>query len=284
VRIDVLTLFPEMFASPLQHSILGRAREAGLLRFDAVNIRDYTDDRHRIVDDAPFGGGVGMVMKAEPLFRAVEASVGAVEGPGPGRVILVSPSGQVLSQALVRELAMEDHLLILCGRYEGLDERVHEHLVTDEISIGDYVLTGGELAAMVLIDAVVRLLPGVLGKAESAEAESFSENLLEYPQYTRPAAFRGWRVPDVLLSGDHEAVRRWRRRESLLRTLARRPDLFRRHILTSEDRELLGFPKSARRKRSNRRADAPDGPLASAEADHNSESGPWPPPAGEAGP
>src|SRR5262245_22663861 len=249
MRIDVLTLFPAMFESPLEHSILRRARDAGLLEFRAIDLRDYTTDRHRTADDAPFGGGVGMVMKPEPIFRAVEAVAGEAPDPGPNRLILMSPLGQTLDQDLAAELAREDHLLILCGRYEGIDERVHEHLVTDEISIGDYILTGGELAAMVLIDAVVRLVPGVLGKAESAMTESFEEQLLEYPHYTRPADFRGWRVPDVLLSGDHEAVRRWRRRQSLLRTLDRRPDLFRRHALSAEELELLGLPRPTRRRR-----------------------------------
>jgi tRNA (guanine37-N1)-methyltransferase len=249
MRVDVLTLFPAMFESPLDHSILRRAREAGLLRFRAIDLRDHATDRHRVTDDAPFGGGVGMVMKPEPIFRAVEAVAGEDPAGGPNRLILMSPSGRPLDQELAQELSREDHLLILCGRYEGIDERVHEHLVTDEVSIGDYILTGGELAAMVLIDAVVRLVPGVLGKAESAMTESFEEQLLEYPHYTRPADFRGWRVPDVLLSGDHEAVRRWRRRQSLLRTLDRRPDLFRRHALSAEELELLGLPRPPRRRR-----------------------------------
>lgn len=248
MRIDVLTLFPEMFASPLEHSILGRARAAGRLTVRAVDIRDYATDRHRTTDDTPFGGGAGMVMKPEPIFRALEAVVAEAPDAGPNRVILMSPSGRTLDQRLVEELAQEDHLVLLCGRYEGIDERVHEHLVTDEVSIGDYVLTGGELPAMVLIDAVARLIPGVLGHADSAEFESFEDHLLEHPHYTRPADFRGWRVPDVLLSGDHENVRRWRRLQSLLRTMERRPDLFRQHMLTEEDLELLGVPRPKRRR------------------------------------
>jgi tRNA (guanine37-N1)-methyltransferase len=264
MRVDVLTIFPEMFRSPMEQSILGRAQAAGLLKFRAVDLRDFTTDRHRTVDDTPFGGGAGMVMKPEPIFRGVEALIGGylpdagdaganpapgeIDAPGPDRVILMSPLGRALDQDLARELSYEEHLLILCGRYEGIDERVHEHLVTDEISVGDYVLTGGELAAMVLIDAVARLIPGVLGHADSAQEESFSEHLLEYPQYTRPAEFRGWRVPEVLLSGNHEAVRFWRRRQALLRTLARRPDLFRDHHLTEEDAELLGIPRRKRRR------------------------------------
>ena len=249
MRIDVLTLFPEMFQSPLDHSILKRARDAGLLHVTATNIRDFSTDRHRTADDTPYGGGAGMVMKPEPIFRAVEHVVSASPPPGPGRIILMTPGGARFDQALARELVQEEHLLLLCGRYEAIDERVHEHLVTDEISIGDFVLTGGELASMIVIDAVARLIPGVLGHEESPQDESFSESLIEYPHYTRPADFRGWKVPDILLSGNHDAVRRWRRQQSLYRTMARRPDLFARHPLSSEDLELLGFPKPRRKRR-----------------------------------
>lgn len=251
MRIDILTLFPEMLRSPLEHSILHRARQSGLLEVRLCNFRDFATDRHHVVDDAPYGGGPGMVLKPEPLFRAVESLSDSPTG-GPGRILLMTPQGQPFSQELARELATEEHLAILCGRYEGFDERVREQLVTDEISIGDYVLTGGELPALVVLDAVVRLIPGVLGDAESSGADSFSEALLEHPHYTRPASFRGWVVPEVLFSGNHEEIRRWRRRQSLLRTLARRPDLFRRHQLTPEDLMLLGLEpsKRARRKRS----------------------------------
>jgi tRNA (guanine37-N1)-methyltransferase len=247
MRVDILTIFPEMFASPLGHSILKRAQEAGLLEVRLIDTRAFTGDVHRTVDDAPYGGGAGMVMKPEPIFRAVESL--AEEGPGPDRIVLLTPQGEPFSQERARELASEDHLVMICGRYEGVDERVREHLVTDEISIGDYVLTGGELAALVVLDAVARLVPGVLGHKESAEEDSFSESLLEYPHYTRPAVFRGWPVPDVLLSGHHEQVREWRRRQSLLRTMARRPDLFRRHALTPDDLLLLGLEPPRKRRR-----------------------------------
>lgn len=232
MRFDIFTLFPEMFRGPLDESILARARERGLLEIALHNPRDVTTDRHHIVDDYPYGGGAGMVMKPEPLFTAVE-QLGA-NGP----VILLSPQGRVFTQAIARDLASEQRITLICGHYEGVDERVREHLVTDEISLGDFVLTGGELAAMVLVDAVARLLPGVLA-AGSTEEESHTAGLLEYPHYTRPAEFRGWRVPDVLLSGNHAAIARWRRKESLRRTRARRPDLYARLELTPLDRTLL---------------------------------------------
>jgi tRNA (guanine37-N1)-methyltransferase len=219
LRIDVVTLFPEMFA-PLSHSIIGRAIEQGRLTVNYVNPRDFTSDRHRTVDDYPYGGGPGMVMKPEPIFLAVE-SVAQPET----EVILLSPAGRVLSQSIAAQLAEREHLVLICGHYEGIDERVVEHLVDDEISIGDYVLTGGELAAMVVVDAVARLLPGVLGHAESAGDESHGHGLLEYPHYTRPPEFRGWTVPERLLSGHHAEIAKWRRRQSLERTAARRPDL-----------------------------------------------------------
>jgi tRNA (guanine37-N1)-methyltransferase len=220
MKIDVLTLFPGMFPGPLDESIIKRARESGRLRLGIRDLRDYTHDRHRKVDDRPFGGGPGMLMKPEPMFEAVEALRGEKT-----RVILTSPAGRPFRQEIARELAAEEHLLLICGSYEGFDERVRECLADDELSIGDYVLTNGALPAMVIIDSVTRLLPGVLGDDESSVDESFSDGLLEYPQYTRPAEFRGMNVPEVLLSGDHAAIERWRREQARLRTGQRRPDL-----------------------------------------------------------
>jgi tRNA (guanine37-N1)-methyltransferase len=228
-----------VFPGPLGASILGRAQAQGQLTIDVNDIRDYTSDRHRVADDEPYGGGAGMVMKAEPVFRAAEA---ASCEPGSGcreRVVLLCPQGRPLNHEVARELAGDDHLILICGHYEGIDERVREHLVADEISIGDYVLTGGELAALVVIDAVARWVPGVLGAEESAENDSFASGLLEYPQYTRPADFRGWQVPETLLSGHHEQIRRWRRKEALRRSLRRRPELLARAALNEEDRRLL---------------------------------------------
>lgn len=219
-------------------SILGRARQKGLIDVEAVNLRDFTSDRHRTTDDAPFGGGPGMVMKCEPVFDAVEALVSRAAGPRP-RVLLMTPQGRRFDQSLAEELARESHLIFVCGRYEGVDERIRQHLVTDEVSIGDYILTGGEIAAMVIVDAVARLLPGVLGAEESPESESFSSGLLEYPQYTRPAEFRGYTVPEVLLSGNHAEIARWRRAQALERTLKRRPDLLEIAPLNKEDRSIL---------------------------------------------
>lgn len=222
MRIDILTLFPGMFRGPFEESILKRALERGLLEIQVHNLRDFAAGRHKVVDDYPFGGGPGMVMKPEPIFAAVEA----VRREN-SRVILLSPQGRLFRQAIAQELSKLEHLVLLCGHYEGVDERVVDRLVDDELSIGDYVLTGGELAAMVVCDAVARLIPEVLGAEESALEESFAAGLLEYPHYTRPADFRGLRVPDVLLSGDHARIARWRREESLLRTLRRRPELLR---------------------------------------------------------
>ena len=222
MRIDILALFPELIAGAFEASILRRAQDAGRVQLRLHNLRDYTTDRHRTVDAAPYGGGPGMVMRPEPWFRAVER---LRERGLPGRVVLLTPQGDRLEQARVRRLAAEDRLILLCARYEGIDERVRRHLADDEISIGDYVLSGGEPAAVVLTDAVVRLQPGVLGSDQSALEESFSEPLLEYPHYTRPPEFRGWRVPSVLLSGDHGEIRRWRRAQQLQRTRERRPDL-----------------------------------------------------------
>ena len=222
MRVDILTLFPGMFVGPFDESMLKRACEAGLLQLNLVDIRDFATDRHRTVDDTPYGGGPGMVMKPGPIF----AAVGAVRSAD-SRVILLSPQGRLFEQAMAIELSTLPHLVLICGHYEGVDERVREHLVDEELSIGDYVLTGGELAAMVVVDAVGRLLPGVLGAGESTVEESHSSGLLEYPQYTRPAEFRGWRVPDIMLSGNHAEIARWRRRRALERTRERRPDLLR---------------------------------------------------------
>lgn len=238
MKIDILTLFPGMFAGPMGESILGKAREKGLIEINTHNIRDYTTDKHHITDDYPFGGGAGMVMKPEPIFSAVDALT-ARDGQAPKQLVLMCPQGTPFSQQLAAELAREEHLVFLCGHYEGIDERVREALVTREISIGDYILTGGELPAMVVIDAVARLVPGVLGESFSAVEESFTGGLLEYPQYTRPREFRGLEVPEILLSGDHEKIRLWRRQQSLLRTLARRPDLLRQEDLSQADRLLL---------------------------------------------
>lgn len=237
MRVDIITIFPEMVRNAASFSILGRAQEKGLLTLHAVDLRDYTTDRHRTTDDAPFGGGAGMVMKPEPIFAAVEDAV--ARGPGRPRVVLTSPRGRKYNQLLAEELAREPHIIIICGRYEGVDERVCQQLVTDEISIGDYVLTGGELAALVILDSVVRLLPGALGDEESAVYESFSSGLLEHPHYTRPAEFRGMKVPEVLLTGDHQVVRRWQRKEALRVTWLRRPELLASAPLSASDRALL---------------------------------------------
>ena len=220
MKIDVLTLFPAMFAGPLDESIVMRARRAGLLQLQLHNLREYAHDRHKTVDDRPFGGGPGMLLKPEPLFEAVEKIAGKDT-----RVVLLSPAGRVFNQAIARELALVPELLLVSGHYEGFDERVREDLADDELSIGDYVLTNGALPAMVVIDAVTRLLPGALGDDESAQEESFSHGLLEYPQYTRPAEFRGRKVPEVLLSGNHAAIAKWRSEQARSRTQERRPDL-----------------------------------------------------------
>ena len=234
MHFDVFTLFPDMFQGPFTESILKRAQERGLLSIALHNIRDVATDKHHIVDDYPYGGGAGMVMKPEPIFAAIEA----VYESGP--IILLTPQGRLFNQQIARTLAQEQRVTLLCGHYEGIDERVRQHLVTDEISIGDYVLTGGELAAMVVVDAVSRLIPGVLGADASIQEESHSGNLLEYPHYTRPPEFRGWRVPDILLTGHHAQIARWRRKESLRRTRERRPDLFARLDLSSKlDMKLL---------------------------------------------
>lgn len=234
MRIDVVTIFPEMFDGPFGASIIRRARDAGLVDLRVHDLRAWTSDRHRTVDDAPYGGGAGMVMRPEPWFAAVEA---LRSEPPPGRVMLLTPQGRPFSQARARDLAGAQRLILCAARYEGVDERVRRHLVDEEISVGDYVLSGGELPAMVVVDAVVRLLPGALGSAESVEEESFNDALLEYPHYTRPPDFRGWRVPDVLLSGNHAEIGRWRRAQRIERTARRRPDLLARANLTAGERE-----------------------------------------------
>jgi len=237
LHFDVFTLFPTIFASPLQESILKRAQEMGRLSVALHDIRDYTTDKHHITDDYPYGGGGGMVMKPEPIFAAVEAVLAEALPETP--VILLSPQGRLFNQAAARELAEHQRLALICGRYEGVDERVRQFLATDEISIGDYVLSGGELGAMVVVDAVTRLLPGVLGDPGAPFEDSHADGLLEYPHYTRPAEYRGYKVPSVLLSGHHAEVTRWRRQASLRRTFLRRPDLLARARLSEADRVFL---------------------------------------------
>lgn len=237
MKIDVLTLFPEMFDGVFGASILGKAREKGIVSLSAVNFRDYSNNKHNTVDDYPYGGGGGMVLKPEPVFAAVEAL--RTEAADKPRVILMCPQGETFNQRKAEELARESHLILICGHYEGYDERIREHLVTDELSIGDYVLTGGEIPAMTVIDSVVRLLPGVLGNETSAVTDSYSTGLLEYPHYTRPPEFRGWSVPEVLVSGHHANIELWRREQSLLRTLRRRPDLLGQAELSDKERKWL---------------------------------------------
>jgi tRNA (guanine37-N1)-methyltransferase len=241
VRFDVLTLFPGMFAPVLAQSMLKRGQEKGLLVVRIHNLRDFTADRHKVVDDTPYGGGAGMVMKAEPILQAVSAVRREAQSQGEEiRVLFPTPQGRPLTQSYAQELATESRrIVILCGHYEGVDERVRLALAPEEISLGDYVLTGGELPALVLIDATTRLVPGVLGDPSSAVDESFSDSLLEYPQYTRPAEIEGITVPEVLLSGHHEAIRLWRRKQALRSTYLRRPDLLRDRMFTKEDRQLL---------------------------------------------
>lgn len=238
MQVDILTLFPEMFTGPFSSSILKKASERGLLKINLVNIRDFSANKHHTVDDTPYGGGPGMVMGPEAVFRAIESVTGGQVG-SPGRVVLLCPQGQPFTQDYAKDLATGEHIVLVCGHYEGIDERVRETLVTDEISIGDYVLTGGELPAMVLVDAVARLVPGVLGEPASAEEDSFSSGLLEHPHYTRPRKFRSLSVPDILLSGHHQEIKRWRRRQSLLRTLERRPELLSQVELTREDKKIF---------------------------------------------
>ncbi|MCB0167569.1 MAG: tRNA (guanosine(37)-N1)-methyltransferase TrmD [Anaerolineae bacterium] len=249
VRFDILTLFPEMFAGPFEASIIKRAQENRFIEIALHNIRDYAPGKHRVTDDTPYGGGGGMIMKPEPIFNAVEAILGLdvpqagyqeLHRQGYPPIILLTPQGQLLTQSTAQALTTVERLLLICGRYEGIDERVRRYLVTNELSIGDYVLSGGELAAMIVVDAVTRLIPGVLGDAEATAKDSHSEGLLEYPHYTRPAEFRGHAVPDILLSGHHANLEKWRRQQSLLRTQARRPDLLALAQLSEADRDFLG--------------------------------------------
>jgi len=236
MRFDILTLFPEMLAGPFDTSIIGRARQAGLIEIAIHNPRDYTDDKHHVVDDYAYGGGPGMVMKPEPLFECVEA-VRAMAEPT-GKVVLLTPQGRMLTHDVIAELATEPRLIVICGHYEGVDERVREFLADDEISIGDYVLSGGEPAAIVLVDALARHQPGVLGSNLSLEEESHAQGLLEYPQYTRPAVYRDMAIPEILLSGHHAEIAKWRRRQMVLRTARRRPELLGRAKLTAAERTL----------------------------------------------
>ena len=237
MRIDVLTLFPEMFQAPFSASIRQRAMSRGLVQLCIHNFRDFATDKHHVVDDTPYGGGAGMVLKPEPLFDAVEGVLSTTGDKPP--VILLTPQGRLFNQETAVSLSVYPHLVLICGHYEGFDERVRRHLASDELSIGDYVLSGGELAAMVVVDAVTRLLPGVLGSEASPMEESHSGGLLEYPQYTRPAVFRDWPVPEVLLSGNHAQVARWRRQEAIRRTLERRPELLERATLTPGERRFV---------------------------------------------
>ncbi len=233
MRIDILTIFPELFAGVFEAGVVGQANRQGLLDIRTVDLRAYTHDRHRTVDDRPYGGGEGMVLKPEPIFEAAEAC--SQQDGGTPRVILLSPQGRVLDQEAARRLASHDRLMLICGRYEGVDQRVADHLADEEVSVGDYVLSGGEFAAMVLVDAVGRLVPGVVGNASSVLEDSFMHGLLDYPQYTRPAQYRGWQVPEVLLSGDHEKIREWREAAALRRTRRRRPDLIRETGVAGRD-------------------------------------------------
>jgi tRNA (guanine37-N1)-methyltransferase len=237
MNYHILTLFPEMVENGLNTSIIGRAVNKGILSVEAINIRDYTKEKHGHVDDAPYGGGAGMVMQAEPICDAYDALCERI-GKRP-RVLYMTPQGKVFNQSIAEELAKEEDLVFLCGHYEGIDERALELIVTDQLSVGDYVLTGGELPAMIMIDCISRLIPGVLNKAVSAEIESFHDNLLEYPQYTRPEEYKGMKVPDVLLSGHHANIEKWRREQSIQRTLERRPDLLEDANLTKKEKKYL---------------------------------------------
>jgi tRNA (guanine37-N1)-methyltransferase len=240
MRIDILTLFPQLFEAPFAFGIFKRAIDNGLVNINLMNIRDYTHDKHHTADDYPYGGGAGMVMKAEPIFEAVETIKEKLDDKGESLpVILLTPQGRLFSHKIAQELAQHQHIVLICGHYEGVDERVIEHLATDTISIGDYVLTGGELPAMVVADAVLRLIPGVLGSEESPLDDSHASGLLEYPQYTRPADFRGWQVPDILLSGNHAQIAKWRREQIIKRTLEKRPELLDKADLGTEDKRLV---------------------------------------------
>ena len=237
MRFDIVTIFPRMLEAALSEGILARAIARGLLTVKTRDLRDFTDDRHRTVDDVPYGGGPGMVLKPEPVFRAVETI--AREHGSPQAIVLVSPHGRQFSQHEAARLVNLDHVVVLCGRYEGIDDRVREHLATEELSIGDYVLSGGELPALVIVDAVARLVPGVVGDEDSVAGDSFARGLLDYPHFTRPAEFREWKVPEVLVSGHHGEIRRWRKRQALELTLSRRPELLADAELDMEEQEIL---------------------------------------------
>ncbi len=239
MHFHVLTIFPTMFDSPMSESIIARAVERKLIEISLLDIRDYATDRHRSVDDYPYGGGYGMVLKPDPIFDAVSSIRASAALKDTTPVILLTPQGEPLTQPVVERLTAHDDLIIICGRYEGVDERVRQHLATLELSLGDYVISGGELAAMIVIDAITRLIPGSVGSIESTQDDSFATGLLQFPQYTRPADFHGWKPPDVLLSGNHAEIARWRRRESLRRTLQRRPDLLDKASLSSDDQKFL---------------------------------------------
>jgi tRNA (guanine-N1)-methyltransferase len=254
MKFEVFTLLPEVFPPYLESSILQRARQRGLIDVQVHNIRDYTHDRHHTTDDTPYGGGGGMVMKPEPVFEAVESVLGFDSNqtqPPPVPIILLTPQGRVFTQRVTEELSAHERIALLCGRYEGVDERIREYLVTDEISIGDYVLTGGELPALMIIDAVSRLIPGVLGDPTGAEDDSHSMGLLEYPHYTRPPEFRGWQVPEILLSGDHGRIEKWRREQAITRTLTRRPDILEKADLSKEDKKIVERLRSKVRDKSD---------------------------------
>ena len=247
MQFEVFTLLPEVFPPYLESSILSRARQRGLIDVRLHNIRDYTHDRHHVTDDTPYGGGGGMVMKPEPVFEAVESVLGLSAPPAQRAIIpiiLLTPQGRVFTQRVAEELSRYEHIALICGRYEGVDERIREHLVTDEISIGDYVLTGGELPALMIIDSVSRLIPGVLGDPTGAEDDSHSMGLLEYPHYTRPPEFRGWKVPDILVSGDHAKIDKWRREQALTRTFNKRPDMLEKAELDKKDLKFIEDLKS----------------------------------------
>lgn len=247
--IDILTIFPEMFHGPFDYSIIKRAMEKELIKIRIFDIREYTTDKHKVTDDYPYGGGGGMVMKPEPIAKAIENALGKEKESSDTRVIFLTPQGAPFKQAVAKELARLKHLVLLCGHYEGIDERIREMFIDQEISIGDYVLTGGEIPAMVIVDAVVRIIPGVLGDENSYRQDSFYQGLLDYPQYTRPEVFRGQRVPEVLLGGHHQKIRQWRRRKAIERTLQRRPELLKTAALSDEDKKILAEIKEELKKR-----------------------------------
>jgi tRNA (guanine37-N1)-methyltransferase len=242
MRLDIFTIFPQMFDSPFSSGIFKRATDQRLVNLNVHNIRDYSHDKHHTVDDSPYGGGPGMIFKPEPVFEAVEAACSRAlreEGIHTARIVMLTPRGRLLTQDTALELSREPCLMLICGHYEGVDERITEHLATTSISVGDYVLSGGELAAMIVADAIIRLIPGVLGSADSPVDESHTSGLLEYPQYTRPPEYRGWTVPEILLSGNHAAIRKWRREQSIFRTAAERPDMLDKATLTSKERDAV---------------------------------------------